>query len=913
MRKVRCLLVPVIVLVLASVSVLGGEPSQEQIQAWMETIHETQYLVRTANTYVACPDKKSRELVLKREAAFKGLRESRAGIIALARDWTVHAKEPPRLAQMQVLVNAVAGMSYAFKSGDILPEKDYHDFLAACIHLPAGFSLRRLIWCTSFDRLAKMEDVWLDWLDAVHPDRLFTKTVGERAPDIALFDDACLALQLTNDPAGVERVVEILRAAPKGTRIAEAGHYLLAMGAEDGFEALMRITDGGLCEHNNWQVALVAGEQQSPRLYEAFQRSRSAGSYAGFYFPVGKRPDLERGLVNVFLQHGNRRALWEKACEENPVNPPWYEDLPRSAVGILDPIQFLLSALDEESKGKTKTELLWIDALGRTDSDVGTVDLIRWALSGDGRGLESYRIPQSAARGLVRRTLGPARERVLREIHRLSTQKRARLVESMLQSVGIVAGPPRVICGVGAGPSPWRKGDDSPNRVRDLLIAHQQSLMQWIGWIDNPSKLASAYAVMTNPGAHRRFLKLLSSANPDAIRLAWQDSIPVPAQVLRKILKTPGLSPDSAMFLRLRLAELGDNSAYQLLNTELMASLESKDQQKRLWYEAILNEMCRRKDSKGLLAAWKAASTGDPRRTVTVSRFPAEGLSQRNWVAAYLLRFDPTAALAHLEDLNLSTTRGRQDALLIAVVAHSPNAEPPLKGIDSGSHTGSGGKAFQRGRASDLRLHVAALKMTGTSWCRDRLLEMKQWPALAELGDRRAAAAVRTPESGMAASQLPWDVFVGGDLRKAIGESAKMMPKRPYPPMYLNLPGTCRMPDRECPVERLRSMEKEFLRTFPTLPATKRLAAVQLLAQDGNLWTDKVFRAILNDPFAPVRLTGILCLSKCPRPSLKGEVAQMEKADPLPWCRRIAHEVAIFHPDPLEPNAGLIFEIPKSN
>jgi hypothetical protein len=67
----------------------------------------------------------------------------------------------------------------------------------------------------------------------------------------------------------------------------------------------------------------------------------------------------------------------------------------------------------------------------------------------------------------------------------------------------------------------------------------------------------------------------------------------------------------------------------------------------------------------------------------------------------------------------------------------------------------------------------------------------------------------------------------------------------------------------------------------------------------------------LKDSFGPVRLTVLLYLLEHPRDGFRDEIARIEKEDPYPWCRRIAHEILLFTRDPLYPDQGLRFELPS--
>jgi hypothetical protein len=210
-----------------------------------------------------------------------------------------------------------------------------------------------------------------------------------------------------------------------------------------------------------------------------------------------------------------------------------------------------------------------------------------------------------------------------------------------------------------------------------------------------------------------------------------------------------------------------------------------------------------------------------------------------------------------------------------------------------------------------LNMWPLALLATGTPWCRDQLYEMKQWALLGQLGDPRAAEEEETPSllGYRQEQEVMVCAFQAGDVRKAISIASRLVQERQQGLAYVRPQGG--IPDSKYfPERRLEDILSKLVQLYPALSPKERLACFRLLGASPKYWPNDLIVQMLNDAFAPVRVSVLLFLLEHPRGGFRDNVARIEKEDPYPWCRRIAHEILLFQPDPLNPEQGIRFTIP---
>ena len=203
-----------------------------------------------------------------------------------------------------------------------------------------------------------------------------------------------------------------------------------------------------------------------------------------------------------------------------------------------------------------------------------------------------------------------------------------------------------------------------------------------------------------------------------------------------------------------------------------------------------------------------------------------------------------------------------------------------------------------------------ALTQAGTPWCRDQLYEMKQWALLARMGDVRTAPMEASERNFGSEREAMLNAFAAGDLKKAICWATRIANKNKTPITFARPKGGGLAGLKSYPRGRLRAIMNDFVVLFPSLPPQQRMACFQFLGSEPDYWPDALVSAMFKDPFAPVRLSVLLYLLEHPRDGFQEDLKKIEVSDPYPWCRRVAHEILIFSPDPLNPGQGIRFELP---
>lgn len=912
---------------------LNSPPSQIQIAGWLSELEATREVPEPSFSANWTNDKFA--VQNRRHAAFESLLSSKEGLRALVVYWLSHSKEQvtPHMAECLSTCCVYLDLALHEKTSrlgsstglDILSEEQWRAFLLSLEleprRWPGGFPGRFQTDSMPVQLTTNLQQVWMSWLMASRTDGLSVEArkLGPTQDSIFFFG-ATQALWQACDPAGLGRTLAMLQDADLGVLPGPAGEYLRAMGEAEGFEPLNRLLSKEACGSGALSVLALADEDSAKQLYDRFQWPTYAG-YKGTSFPPGRegRPDLLRGLALPFLSDPALREMWERACEENPSNPNWYIEIPRRAVPVLRADKILEEALHAERSNRPRLLALWIDALGRKNSTAGTSDLMRWATSVEGLSANPgarQLVSEAAGTALLRRAVGSERESLLTELRSLAATERSKVAEQMLRCGGILPRPgPALLEGMSADEQVQRKAEgwDSASFCK-MIRFNQGALLPLMSLVDGQERMVGTYALMTCQRGLDRFSELLRSGDRTAVSLAWRYSLPVSADSLKRALSKPSLSLGDQILLRLRLSELGDSQTFDVLKKDLSSSLRNPAQPLRPWYLSIWEEMARRRDATGLLQSdILLAKSVDPPGT-TPGMSGKSLIVIREGLLACLLRIAPEAALARLAGFIPTREEDRRVLLHISSNANSANAERVLRRLSTLTSDWKNSTAEERQKREVLILWGPALQKTGTKWCRDQLFLMGQWDALAELGDPRSAQI----EVGSGPYQLNGDLIrdslLGDDVPKAIsillsnyGRSHTNVWIAPY----VSIPGR-RLPEmRTYPQERFAAVRKSYMLALSKLSPWDRVQALTLLGSEDGWWSDQMLRTLLQDACGPVRLSILLYLLEHPRTSLREDALRMEKSDPYPWCRRVAKEIRLFELDPLHPEEGIRFIVPK--
>ena len=284
--------------------------------------------------------------------------------------------------------------------------------------------------------------------------------------------------------------------------------------------------------------------------------------------------------------------------------------------------------------------------------------------------------------------------------------------------------------------------------------------------------------------------------------------------------------------------------------------------------------------------------------------------ARRSQLLALMIRADQEAATSLFSRTDFTNQHTVQEALHTAAYAASPHGEPLLKKMAFLTKRWVNSPPSDRVKDPMFHEWTYSLTQTGTPWCRDQLYEVKQWALLARMGDVRAGQMEATPGNFQPEREAMLNAFAAGDLKKAVNWAARIVNENKTSITSARPSGGGLVGLRSYPKGRLSSIMVEFVALFPSLPPQQKMACFQFLGSEPDYWPDALVSDMFNDPFAPVRLSVLLYLLEHPRDGFQEDLRKIEASDPYPWCRRVAHEILIFHPDPLNPGQGIRFELP---
>ncbi len=895
-----------------------GGPSAEDLNRWLATVDGTKDLV---TSYLRYRDPKSPadyDRQNARQAALHHLTESRDGIRVLMAYYLKETSVEFSPPLVEIAGSLVWPIHNGFgKDPRFLSADEVRSILLSSNRAPFRFDIQPIVDSLPFDYLAELQDVWISWLEQVRGECLVPpgKSPATLTADAGLLRTACQALTWTHDPEGIPRVLVILRETPQGVLPYDAIRYLCSMGASDGFGDMVRLLQGEPCNRGVYGDLSVADERQAKALYDVLQcdpKSPFYGRnfpYQGSSYPVGIRSDLCRGIAPFLIRNPKMRTAWEASKDV------WFYPIFEYGASALKDSEILGEAKKAEARGDPKLEAFWIDLLGRRDSIVGNDWLIASTKYASGKPQTWQEVPRAASKTLLRRLLGNDSSRLLATINSMPKSERQLLVTQILAGSGWFPqlGPPQLVCGVGMG-SDWQKSPPpEPPSMVPLFIRYQDKLLPLMNQVAEPDKLVDTYAVMTSPEARQRFLGILEKGDATAIQASWTLSIEVPVQRLKNLLAQPGLTEGNKAFLLLRLSEEGDSGAYEELKREFLSSPGKAPDALSRFRSAVLDEVTRRKDISALVMAIEnteakqTAPSSTPKELMPMAYGEIVDLSPQAPLLSRLIRLDPDKAWSYLKQIDLTELKGQVSLLQVASMASSPNAESALKRLEKASQGWASLPPRELETSKIVSLWTYALRTTNTPWCRDQLAKRNDWSTLAELGDPRGASP---PCASNRSCGCP-NAFLAGDLRQAIACASKQQASERYPRSYVD-PGRRVLPiPKWYAREHLGPIMTDFTALFPSLGTRDRMTALSMLPANAECWPDALCATLLKDPFAPVRLTVLMYLLEHPRVSLKAEIRHAEASDPMPWCRRLAHEILVFKPDPFESQRGVRFALPS--
>jgi hypothetical protein len=361
-------------------------------------------------------------------------------------------------------------------------------------------------------------------------------------------------------------------------------------------------------------------------------------------------------------------------------------------------------------------------------------------------------------------------------------------------------------------------------------------------------------------------------------------------------------------YANLLKAEHGENPAYAELIVIMTRWAESPKVYPCQFIGAILAEIERREDWSQLAHALEKMKPENPPSPLFIPGIGSE-CSQKTRFIATLLRGAPLKARPFLEGLDPGQPDSRKLLLDVAVQSESPHAEWILRKLQP-LIAAMKKDAQQWDKSSESRMWGEALRRTGTPWCRDALVIESDWRSLALLGDRRTLSAKAKSNYGTPCPPPPSAYLMFGEMRTA----ARWAMERSGHPnacgLLASMQAGADIPTGRWPHGQLQMASETLLVSFSKLSPPERLALLSVAAGNPELISKEFIELALKDEFGPVKLSLLMYLLEHPRGGFEAILKTIEAKDPLPWCRRVAHEVLAFHPDPLEPERGIKFELP---
>jgi hypothetical protein len=747
-----------------------------------------------------------------------------------------------------------------------------------------------------------LSGVWRDWLqaakDADYRTCERTEIPGSTGYGAArpagsyLAAAACEALAVVNDPCDLVTVREFHR--PSAWEAGAAGscaRYLTNLGDPQDWITVrsLRLAD----EHTAWEA-----------FAEGLFIGHSGKLRWSTYWPEGStRPDLQRGLWAALAEKpGVRRRMIEAHRGASYSNSP------------LDGIRFVGHELDESTIRAMIEEAIaleqeqlaakWLEALGRKDDLVDVVYLLRMTGIQPQRGGRTgfpparYSGTQSAARRAVVRQLLLQPAATIHEVERLFADDADAFLTEVVRSTNLfprVGGPwqPR-------HPVHVRRGMDrnrlfrSLTQYRSMIVQHEVALLAWIDRVDDPTILASTYALMESKESLERLSAMVSVAGSPAIESAWASGRFIDHRALVDALHVDEVSGWDRTMILLMLSEGGDPSAYESLAERLDLAPPFPDEAFRD-PTAVLKEVARRGDWDRLARnTVRYAKTCDA--VQPADRFVCDRIVQESLVE--LLRYRPDLVSPWFgENLEVNTLLAAADK------ANSPKTEAFLQQLEP----------RVRGLMNEYpklnRQWVRALTSTGTDWCRDVLVAESEdrWSGahagLALLGDDRTLDL----SSAMSWRERQQIAVMLGRFDVVIAREPGSRSFRPYS-RPIGSKGRGGLPAAsDWPSGRLDQVIDSLLKELALADARRRLDLISTLRPEREFWPDRLLTRLLDDEYGPVRLSALLYLLNHPRAGYEGVVEKIAEEDPYPWCHRLAREVLIFKPDPLDPGKGIDF------
>ncbi len=874
------------------------DPSPEEIGRMLGVLDATGEALSTCDSECERTIERSR-LVDRRRVIFRTLGASTAGVGSMVRYCLEHRQESALEPELRdVAWAALTNLSRARRMGrEEVTRGEIRDLLLLVPSFRCGLTLspEQL----RFDDAMALSDVWNAWLDAVEPEVLGRETSCPRNRN--LFDSACQELARTMDPSGVDRVATILaRAAPGGSHWGL--RYLNSMGDPRAFDLLIEEQGGWDCGSlGSWlEVPPTATTEQLEKLLRC--RSFPLDQVNGFR----KRPDLARAVVTILLQlHDNSLAkLGEPGPDGTvPRERGWLLEAGEGAISDDALVGALRSAT---SQNRWKDATLWLRLLEQRAGMAGTLELLRLAAGPHGSN-DHGQLQHSASRVILRRVLDETTSAaMLARLEALPPEDRAQVAEGMAAQLGSWwASPPQDLLGgmhcVWFWKAYWPRWTASPGSReagwKGFIHRHQDRLLGWLPWVPDRDRQVAVYGFMACSEARQRFLDLLAGGNSMAAQLTWRLRLDVPRRALRSALDNTAVDlAQQRAFLLLRLAELGGDAAYRRL-TELMLP-SFADFSSPLWgfQEGFLEEAVRRDDVATIVEGLSRAKTLDDTSHERIGRAEGSLLTPSAWVTAYLLRDAPATAGHYLEPLDPKDSDQRGLLLEIIAAANTPAAEPILRKVQPHLEIPPGATYRECGPSADCRRWAAALCATDTPWCRDRLADLEAWRCLAEFGDPRGAVEGRY---SLDLGQL--DTGIERATRRCRAAELRILP----------MPFSSWTNERNWPLTQASGVARsirQLVTRWDGLTVFERAAAMTLVQAYPQSVSDALLTKLLHDPYGGLRLLGLDYLYRFPRESMREELARVERHDPKPWCRRMAHEILIRPENPIAIRAHLPFE-----
>ncbi len=743
--------------------------------------------------------------------------------------------------------------------------------------------------------------IWRDWLqaarDADYRQCERTEIPGSSGYGAAmpagsyLAAAACGGLAVVNDPCDLEMVREFHRPSAWDSKAAgSCARYLTNLGDPQDWIAVrsLQLAD----ERTAWKA-----------FAEGLYIEHSGKLRWSKYWPEGStRPDLQRGLWAALAEKpGVRRRLIEAHRGASYSNSPL--DGIRSVGHELDELKIKTMVDEAVTLEQEHLASMWLEALGRKDDlvDVGYLLRMSGIRAEPGSGNSRYparytRIQLGAQRAVVRQLLLDP-EPTIDALAAWTTDGAEAFLSELIRST-------RLFPHVGAqGPrciDHLRYSIDRKRMIRSyasyqpVISQHRESLLKWIGRIDDPSTLAPVYALMGSSSSIGRLSKMVQAGSLPGIEMAWATKSAIDHQALVDALRLDKVSGWHQTMVELMLSEGGDSHAYETLAARLDSAPPFSDEAFRD-PTAILVEMSRRGEWERLARnANRIAQNQDalvPADRVVSVRFVQAALVE-------LLRNRPDLVRSKLwESLEI------HELLAAVEKANSPNAEAFLQQLEPRVR-----KLMDQYPKLD-RQWVAALTSTGTEWSRDMLVAESEnrWTGahvgLALLGDDRAldlSVAMSWRERQQIAVML-------GRFDVVIAREPGSTSYRPYS-RPIGSKGRGGLPvASDWPSRRLDQVIDSLLKELTLADARRRLDLILTLRPEREFWPDRLLTRLLDDEYGPMRLSALLYLLEYPRAGYEGIAEKMAEEDPYPWCRRLAREILRFKPDPLDPGEGIKF------